>query len=274
MDKLDHLIKEAFNEDLDKLGDITTLGLYDDTTIAEGTFISNAKGVLSGMEIASRCFYLYDHSVVFRPLKQDGDHFNKGQTIASIKGKIRSLLAVERTALNFVMHLSGIATLTQTFTQEINDTACRLKDTRKTTPGLRQVEKKAVIHGGGFNHRQGLYDGILIKDNHLKGTTITDSIKLTRAKYPNTEVEVEVDTYDQAIEAMTAGADIILLDNMDEDTIRQIVQVNHGKAQLEASGGITLDNVRKIADTGINFVSTSAITMAARPIDVTFELTR
>lgn len=269
---MDQLIKKALEEDLGKLGDMTTLALFDDAVLGEGVFVCEEEGILSGIEVASRCFYLYDHSAVFKALKKDGDKVSKNEEIATVKGRIRSLLAVERTALNFLTHLGGIATLTNKFVKEIQNTSCQLKDTRKTTPGLRRLEKMAVKHGRGLNHRQGLYDGILIKDNHITSQSISNVVRTLTAKYPNREVEVEVDTLDQAVEAISAGANILLLDNMDEQTIRRVVQLNKGKAKLEASGGITLENVRKIAKTGVDYISTSTITMAAKPLDISFEL--
>lgn len=271
---MDDFIKKALEEDLGKLGDITTLALFDDAALGEGVFTCKAEGMLSGIGIASRCFYLYDHSTVFKSLKKDGETVSKGENVATAKGRIRSLLAVERTALNFLTHLSGIASLTMKYVAELRDTNCRLKDTRKTTPGLRHLEKMAVGHGGGFNHRRGLYDGLLIKDNHLASLSISEAIGIIREKYPNREVEVEVETLDQAKEALIAGADVLLLDNMGEQTIERVVEINQGKAKLEASGGVTLENVRNITQTGVDFISTSAITMAAQPIDITFELTQ
>ena len=279
MNNIDRLIRQAFEEDLDKLGDITTLALFDESKAGQGSFICKTKGILSGLEVAKRCFYLYDKSVVFKALKTDGDLACEGEPIAQIKGQIRSLLAVERVALNFLSHLSGIATLTKAFVEEIEGTECRLKDTRKTTPGLRELEKMAVKHGQGTNHRHGLYDGVLIKDNHLAVLSIGQSIGLAKEKYPKHKVEVEVETLEQAKEALAAGADILLLDNMDIAGIQEAVKINkskvgarHAVPLLEASGGITLKNARKIAQTGIDYISSGAITMAAPPLDISFEL--
>jgi len=268
----DKLIKQAFEEDLDKLGDLTTLALFGESATSEANFISNGDGILSGLTIAERCFYLYDHSVIFKSLKNDGDKVGKGEEIARVKGKIHSLLTVERTALNFLTHLSGIATLTKAFVDEISGTNCRLKDTRKTIPGLRKLEKMAVKHGQGENHRHGLYDGVLIKDNHLTNLSIKQAIGLTREKYPKHKVEVEVETLEQVKEALKVGADILLLDNMDINTIKKALLIIKGKARAEASGGITLKTAAEIAKTGVDYISVGAITMAAPPLDISFEL--
>ena len=272
MNNIDRLIQQAFEEDLDKLGDITTLALFAESKTAQGRIICKTKGILSGLEVANRCFYLYDKSVVFKALKADGDLAREGEPVAEVKGHIRSLLAVERVALNFISHLSGIATLTNAFVEEIKGTDCRLKDTRKTTPGLRSLEKMAVKHGQGTNHRQGLYDGVLIKDNHLEALPIARAISLVKEKHPKHKVEVEVETLEQVKEALSGGADILLLDNMGIAGIKEALSIINGKAETEASGGVSLENALEIAKTGADYISTSAITMSAPPLDVGFEL--
>lgn len=270
---VDKLIKAALDEDLGKLGDITTMALFDEDALGEGQFISEEQGIISGIQILERCFFLYDHSVILKSLKKDSDKVKKGEVIAEAKGRIRSLLAVERTALNFLSHLSGIATLTNVFVEEIKDTNCKLMDTRKTVPGLRLLEKMAVKNGGGLNHRIGLFDAILIKDNHLAAKSIADAVVETKKKYPGKTIEIEVENLQQVKEALDAGADILLLDNMEQERLVETVRLINGKAKTEASGGVTEQNIRQIAQTGVDYISSSAITMTAPPIDIKFELT-
>ncbi|TET54538.1 MAG: carboxylating nicotinate-nucleotide diphosphorylase [Actinobacteria bacterium] len=273
MDKeVERLINVAFDEDFQKLGDITTLALIDELAQGQGSFISKSEGILSGMNVAKRCFNLYDRSIIFNEKKHGGDYVKENEVIAVVKGKVRSLLSVERVALNFLTHLSGIATATKSFSEEIKETGCKLRDTRKTTPGLRRLEKQAVKYGGGRNHRMGLYDGILVKDNHLKFQGIKQSVSSLRAKYPRNEIEVEVETIEQVKEAIDAGADMLLLDNMDLEMIKEAVKLCENKVKTEASGGILKENVRKVALAGVDYVSTSAITMAASSLDMSFEL--
>ncbi len=269
---LDTLIKQSFEEDLSKLGDITTQALFDENVVGEGSFICKANGVLSGTMVAKRCFQLYDRTAVFKALEADGDLVNKGQEIAKVKGTIRTLLAVERTALNFLSHLSGIATTTKSFVDQLEGTKCRIKDTRKTTPGLRLLEKEAVLHGGGLNHRSGLYDGVLIKDNHLASRSVTQAVSQARENIKGKLIEVEVENMEQVKEALNAQADILLLDNMDTKSINEAVEFINGKVKIEASGGVMIGTAREIAQTGVDFISTSAIIMAAIPLDMTFEI--
>ena len=272
LEEYDFLIKEAFEEDHRKLGDITTQALIDENEVGVGIFVCENNGVLSGSSVTRRCFSLYDRSVVFRTLVDDGEQIKKGQEIAKVKGKIRSLLAVERTALNFLSHLSGIATMTKLYVDQLKGIDCRLKDTRKTTPGYRVLEKEAVKHGGGLNHREGLFDGILIKDNHLKLKDLEQAIELAKKNGLGNPIEVEVETAAQAKKAIEVGADMLLLDNMKEPLLKKAVKLAKKKVQTEASGGINLENIRNIAQTGVDFVSTSAITTGAPPLDISFDL--
>ncbi len=269
---IDTLIKQSFEEDLSKLGDITTQALFDENVVGEGSFICKANGVLSGLVIAKRCFQLYDRTAVFKTLVADGELVNKGQEIAEVKGNVRSMLAVERTALNFLSHLSGVATTTRSFVAELEGTECKIKDTRKTTPGLRLLEKEAVVHGGGLNHRKGLFDGILIKDNHLALKDLNKSIELAKKNGLGHLVEVEVESVAQAKKAIDAGADMLLLDNMDEQQIKDVLRFTGNDVKTEASGGVTLNNVRSLAQTGVDFVSTSVVTTGATPLDISFDL--
>ncbi len=283
-DQIDHIIELAFEEDLDKLGDITSMSLFDEAAIGEGSFILEQDAVVSGIEVLERCFYIYDHSAIVKALVKDGQSLKAGTEIASVKGRIRTLLAVERVSLNFLSHLSGIASTTRTFVNEIKDTSAKLKDTRKTIPVLRVLEKKAVTHGGGLNHRFGLYDAILIKDNHLAAIPsplggegqgegrIIQAVAKSRECYPQKSVEVEVENLDQVKEALEAKADVLLLDNMDVNQLKEAVALIDNRAETESSGGISIDNIKEIAQTGIDYISTSAITMAAMPVSFKFEV--
>jgi len=230
------------------------------------------------MDATKEVFRQVDPSLSFKAVVKDGARVGKGMVVATIEGKMSGILKAERTALNFLQHLSGIATETARYVDAIADTKAIITDTRKTVPGLRLLEKYAVRDGGGHNHRLNLADGVLIKDNHLailrsRGVGLGEAVKKARQRAPRTmKVEVEVESVKQACEALSAGADIIMLDNMKLKDMRRVVELVQKKALLEASGGITLDNVRSVAETGVDIISVGAITHSAKALDISLEV--
>jgi nicotinate-nucleotide pyrophosphorylase (carboxylating) len=270
--QLDRLIGMAIEEDIGH-GDATSMAVVDANLQADATVIAREPLVLSGCVPFHRVFALLDPGVRVRFSFEDGATIEKEERFIELSGNARSLLAGERTALNLLQRLCGVATLTRRMVDAVAGKKCRLLDTRKTTPLWRALEKDAVRHGGGFNHRFGLSDGILIKDNHLAAAgSVADAVRRARAHAPHgLKVEVEVDNLDQFDEALTAGADIILLDNFSLDGIRRAVSRADGRCLLEVSGGVTLENVRDIAEAGVDFVSSGALTHSARAMDISME---
>ncbi|MBP1761754.1 MAG: nicotinate-nucleotide pyrophosphorylase (carboxylating) [Firmicutes bacterium] len=270
---LDDLIRRSLEEDIG-YGDITTMSVVPAEQNSEGLFIAKAEGVIAGLEVAGTVFARLDPEAVFTKLIEEGDLVTTGTVIARIRGKSRALLTGERTALNFLQRLSGIATQTHQLTGMIKDYSAQLLDTRKTTPGLRVLEKYAVTVGGGRNHRFGLYDGVMIKDNHIIAAGgIKQAVAMARGKVPHTlKIEVEVENLDQLQEALEAGTDIIMLDNMAPAVMREAVAVVAGRALLEASGGIKAANLIEIAQTGVDFISMGALTHSASSLDISFDL--
>jgi nicotinate-nucleotide pyrophosphorylase (carboxylating) len=255
-------------EDLGE-GDLTSDALVPEDATAAASILLKERGVVSGLEVARAVFAELDPNVRFDPLTADGEQ-TEGE-IARLEGRARALLGGERLALNLLGRLSGIATLTQRYVEAVAGTGAEILDTRKTTPGLRTLEKYAVRCGGGRNHRLALDDGILIKDNHLRvAGSIGAAVELAQAT--GAEVEVECDTLEQVEEALAAGADVILLDNMTPALLVQAVALASGRTKLEASGGVTLENVRAIAETGVDFVSIGALTHSAQALDVSMEV--
>jgi nicotinate-nucleotide pyrophosphorylase (carboxylating) len=261
-------VREWLAEDLGD-GDLTTDAVVPDGVTAEASIVLKEPGVVCGLELARAVFVELDPDVRVEPLSEDGDEF-EGE-VARLEGSARALLSGERLALNLLGRLSGIATLTRRYVDAVAGTGATILDTRKTTPGLRRIEKYAVRCGGGTNHRLALDDGILIKDNHLRlAGSIAEAVDLAQAT--GASVEVECDTLEQVQEALDAGAGSILLDNMAPATLAQAVVLSAGKAKLEASGGVTLDNVRAIAETGVDFISIGALTHSARSLDFSMEV--
>ncbi len=249
-------------------GDVTTLSVIDEDATCEARILLKEPGVVCGLAVAAAVFA--ELGAQLEPLAVDGDLVEPGP-IANVSGPARAVLTGERLALNLLGRLSGIATLTRRYVDAVEGTGATILDTRKTTPGLRELEKQAVGCGGGTNHRFRLDDGVLIKDNHLRLTgAIADAV--TRARSTGLAVEVECDTLAQVGEALVAGADRILLDNMTTAELRDAVALTNGRAELEASGGVTLDAVRAIAETGVDFVSVGALTHSARALDVSLEV--
>jgi nicotinate-nucleotide pyrophosphorylase (carboxylating) len=277
MDRLgwDELIDLALREDIGG-GDITSLATVPADVQAQGTLLAKAPGVISGLEVAGEVFQRVDPAVIFTPLVHDGQQVAAMTPIATVGGPARSLLAGERVALNLLQRLSGVATVTARYVDAVRGTRARIVDTRKTTPGLRALEKAAVRHGGGHNHRFGLTDGVLIKDNHLAAVggpqRVARAITMAREAAPHTlRVEVEVTTLQELAEALEAGADIVMLDNMDTETMREAVAMTDGRALLEASGGVTLDTVAGIAATGVDLISVGALTHSAPALDISLD---
>lgn len=266
----------ALDEDVGS-GDVTTLATVPEDSFATARMVARRALTVAGLEFAAEAFRQLSPSVCFTALIPDGQRAEAGHAIARVQGPARALLTAERVALNFVQRLSGVATLTARYVEAVRGTGARILDTRKTTPGWRRFEKYAVACGGGTNHRIGLFDLVLIKDNHLAAlrdatpNAIAAAVQRARAAYPALRVEVEADTIEQAEQAATAGADIILLDNMPPAVLREAVRRIGGRAQTEASGGVNLDTVRAIAETGVNFVSVGALTHSAPAVDIALD---
>jgi nicotinate-nucleotide pyrophosphorylase (carboxylating) len=270
---LNDLIKRALEEDIG-YGDITTRSLIPAEQKARGLFVAKTPGVVAGIKVSQAVFAYIDSATEFEVLKDDGDTIEPGDVIAVVKGKARTLLTGERTALNFLQRLSGIASKTRKMTDLIKYSPAQLLDTRKTTPGLRVLEKYAVSVGGGRNHRFGLFDGVMIKDNHIQAVgSIAQAVATARQKVPHTvKIEVEVETMEQLQEALEARADIIMLDNMDIYEMIEAVQIVAGRALLEASGGINEGNAAEVARTGVDFISMGALTHAVSSLDISFDI--
>lgn len=268
------IVRRALAEDIGH-GDITTQLSIPPATPAQAVFLAKQPGVLSGLYVAEECFRQHDPTIRFEHRLREGEAFAAGDTLAVATGPAASLLTAERVALNFLQRLCGTATLTRQFVDLVADTRARIVDTRKTTPGLRLLEKAAVRAGGGSNHRFALYDGILLKDNHLAAVGgISAAVAAARAGAPHTlRIEVEVTSLQQLAEAMAAGAEAVLLDNMDLPTLEQAVALGGGRVLLEASGGVNLETVGDIAQTGVDLISVGALTHSARAIDISLELT-
>jgi nicotinate-nucleotide pyrophosphorylase (carboxylating) len=270
---IDRLIERALLEDI-HTGDITTRAVVTQKRPACARLIAKEDMVVAGISIAGRVFARLDPEVIFNPCRADGESAAKGTLLATMSGDASVLLMGERVALNLLQRMCGIATLTSRFVAAVSETKARIVDTRKTTPGLREIEKYAVRIGGGINHRTGLYDGVLIKENHIVAAGgITEAIRRARAYIPHTlKIEIETETLAQVDEALAAGADIIMLDNMNLDEMRSAVATVAGRALLEASGGVSLEMVRAIAETGVDIISVGALTHSSRAMDISMLL--
>lgn len=274
MQSVDTLLDLAFAEDIG-IGDITTETTVSSNQKAVGTVHAKSDGVVAGLPVVERTFQQLDSDVSFHAFVRDGDVISVGATIAEVEGSAKTILIGERTALNFLQRLSGIATLTSQFVEAVADYDVKIVDTRKTTPGWRALEKYAVRVGGGNNHRFGLYDGVLIKDNHIVAAGgIVSAVERARQAAPHTaKIEIEVETVEQVNEALDAGADILLFDNMTIETMQQVVELIDKRVLTEASGGITLDRVQAVASTGVDLISVGALTHSAMPLDISLTLT-
>jgi len=263
------LIRAALAEDIGT-DDATSRLTVPEDRIARARLVARREGILAGVDVCRQVFLILDRSVSFTPKLKDGARFRKDQVLVEVRGRARSILAAERTALNFIQRLSGIASATRIFVDAVRGTKAVILDTRKTTPGWRVLEKYAVRCGGGTNHRTGLYDMILIKDNHIAAAgSITAAIDRCRSNC--LPVEVETQTLADVKEALAAGAKRILLDNMTVAEMKKAVALARGKAKLEASGGVTLKNVRRVAHTGVDYISVGAITHSAPAADIALD---
>ncbi len=265
-------IRRALAEDIGS-GDVTTDSIVPADAVATGQIIAKQAGIVAGLDVAAAAFRLVDGRVQFTALVAEGEAVTKLQPLATVTGPARALLTAERTALNFLGRMSGIATLTRRFVDEIAGTGAVILDTRKTAPGLRLLDKLAVQRGGGQNHRIGLYDMILIKDNHIDfAGSLAEAVHRARAAHADLEIEVEARTLTDVYEALKLGVKRILLDNMTLPELRSAVTMAGGRARLEASGNVTLRNVRAIAETGVDFISSGSLTHSAPVLDVSFDL--
>ena len=270
---LERTIEAALAEDL-ALGDPTTTSLIPPHLTGRAKFVSRQPGVLAGIQVAIDVYRQVDPELKMKAMLLDGDVVAPGAVLGSVEGRVASILTGERTALNFLQRMSGVATLTARYVKEIEGTSATIVDTRKTAPGLRALDKYAVAAGGGKNHRMCLGDGILIKDNHIaalraEGISLAQVVKRARTRAPHTvKIEVEVETIVEAQEAIKGGADIILADNMPAGELAQVVALAKGKVLIEASGGITLENVAEIARTGVNLISVGALTHSVKALDI------
>ncbi len=274
--KIDHLIELALAEDL-PAGDVTTEAIIPEEAMARAAFQAKQDGVLAGIEVAARVFYLLDPRIEFIKKLEDGQGFKAGQVLAEVSGPAASLLKGERTALNFLQRLSGVASLTRMFVEAARGTRARILDTRKTTPGWRLLEKYAVRMGGGTNHRMSLSDMMLIKDNHLRAAGgIAPALKkareyLRKRNLSGLKIEVEATSLAEVREALENGADWIMLDNMTLEEIRAAVELVSGRLPLEASGRVSLENVRDLALTGVDYISVGSLTHSFRSADISLE---
>ncbi|GHB21469.1 carboxylating nicotinate-nucleotide diphosphorylase [Salinicola rhizosphaerae] len=267
--QLDRSLDSFLREDIGHV-DLTSTLMIDEALTAEFEMVAREPIVVAGLAIAARAFTLYEARIEIEASVEDGASVDKGRALMKLTGPARGLLTVERTALNLVQHLSGIATLTAQYVERIAGTGAQLVDTRKTTPGLRALEKYAVACGGGRNHRLGLDSGIMLKDNHIAVCgSIGAAVARAKARVPVlTRIEVECDRLDQVEEALAAGADLIMLDNMTLEAMRTAVERVDGRVPLEASGGVRLETIREIAETGVDFISVGRITQSAPAVDI------
>ncbi|NLE44652.1 MAG: carboxylating nicotinate-nucleotide diphosphorylase [Chloroflexi bacterium] len=266
------LIELGIAEDIGP-GDATSLAVIPDDAILQGRIIAKGAGVIAGLPVAQTVFSRIDPSLHLLCNVQDGMQVSSGNLVAEIGGPGRSMLTAERLALNFLQQLSGIATLTRHFVDAVAGTGARILDTRKTHPGCRVLEKYAVRMGGGHNHRTGLYDMLLVKDNHIEAAgSITAAVRRARAAYPNLPIEVEVKNLEELQEAVECSVDRIMLDNMDLEQMRTAVQTTSGRVALEASGNVNLERVAAIAATGVDFISIGALTHSAPVLDLSMDI--
>jgi nicotinate-nucleotide pyrophosphorylase (carboxylating) len=272
------IVENALAEDTGRhgdwlAGDATSLATIAPTTHLSGRFLVKASGIIAGLEVVGEVFRQVDPALRYTPLAADGSAVSMGDLVARVAGDGPSMLTAERVALNFLQRMSGTATMTRQFVQAVAGTRCRILDTRKTAPGLRELDKLAVVMGGGVNHRIGLYDMVLIKDNHIEAAGgIVAAVQRVRQRVRGLAIEVEVETLEQLDEALTLDVERIMLDNMPPDVMREAVRRTAGRTELEASGGITLETVAAAAATGVDYVSVGALTHSVVALDVSLEI--
>lgn len=273
-DEIDQIIDRAIEEDLRGGVDLTSEATIDPNSESKANFVAKAEGILAGIDIAATVMKRLGVDR-FEAKKRDGDQLTSGEVIATVEGKTREILLAERTSLNLLCRMSGIATLTRRWVDEVRGTKTKIRDTRKTTPGLRTLEKYAVRIGGGLNHRSTLSESALIKDNHIAAAgSITSAFLAVRARFPQVEVEVEVDTLEQLREALACGAELILLDNMSIAMTKEAVAITQGKARLESSGGLSLALANEYAQCGVDFLAVGALTHSAPILDISLDFTQ
>ncbi len=271
--QVDEIIERALQEDIGS-GDLTSTALFSEDAQAKAVILAKQEGVIAGLPVAERVFKHLDENLRWEAKKQDGGRVSSGELVVELEGDLQAILMGERTALNFLQRMSGIATLTARFVEAVLSFPVKILDTRKTAPGLRVLDKYAVKVGGGSNHRFGLYDGVLIKENHIKAAGgITKAVSQVRQSVPPTvKIEVEVNSLKEVEEALQAEVDIIMLDNMSIKDIEKAVRLIDRRALVEASGGVTLENVREIAATGVDFISVGALTHSVKALDLSLEV--
>ena len=269
-------VRSALAEDLGEAGDLTARYFLDPNIQSSAQIVSREPGVLAGIDAAKEAFAQVDNTLDVEVFLNDGALLEAGTAVLRVTGTAASMVTAERTALNYLQRLSGIATMTKRFVDAVAGTSARILDTRKTTPGWRVLEKSAVVAGGGINHRMGLYDMVMVKDNHLLAAgsvaALQNSINQLKADHPDVGVEIEVDRLDQLAEVLKLdGVQRVLLDNMSPDQLREAVSMNNGKLELEASGGITESSIRYVAETGVDFISIGALTHSSPSLDLGFD---
>ena len=271
--EVDAVLELALREDIGS-GDVTTQSIVPEDAVLTGALCAKGTGVISGIGLSGAVFQKLDPNCEWEEMVCDGDRVSPGDTLACVTGRSRAILSAERTALNILQKMSGISTLTSFFVEAVAGSGAKIKDTRKTLPGLRWISKYAVAAGGGHNHRAGLYDGVLIKDNHIKAAGgIAEAVwKARQSVGEDFSIEVETKTMEQVKEAVSCGADVIMLDNMDIREIREAVRLIARRALVEASGGVTLENVGEIARSGVDFISVGALTHSAPCLDISFDV--
>jgi nicotinate-nucleotide pyrophosphorylase (carboxylating) len=271
---VEDVVARALDEDLGAAGDVTTTATIAAGALAAADLVARQDGVVAGLPVAAYVFETVSQGRLRVELGTvDGARVTAGEVLATIRGPVRDLLTAERTALNLLGHLSGIATLTRRWVDAVEGTGARIRDTRKTLPGLRALQKYAVRCGGGVNHRMSLSDAALVKDNHVAAAgDVVRAFQLLRAADPDIELEIEVDTVEQARDVIDAGAQLVLLDNMPPDRMREVVVYAGGRAKLEASGGLTLPNARTVAETGVDYLSVGALTHSAPVLDIGLDI--
>jgi nicotinate-nucleotide pyrophosphorylase (carboxylating) len=269
------LVRAAIAEDVGT-GDVTTESIVPEGHVSRGEIIAKSDGVIAGLDIAAAVFREVDPGVTLTPKAHDGDHVSAGTVLAVVEGPTRGILTGERTALNFLQHLSGIATAAASYAEALRGTRTRPLDTRKTIPGMRSLEKYAVRVGGGENHRSGLFDMVLIKDNHIEvAGGVAEAVGAARARYPGLKLEVEAKTLDQVAEAVAAGADRVMLDNMSPAQMREAIAVARAAArppEIEISGGVTAESLKELSSLGADFISVGALTHSSRAMDISLDL--
>jgi nicotinate-nucleotide pyrophosphorylase (carboxylating) len=268
------VVARALEEDLGEAGDVTTTSTVDASTLSAANVVARQDGVVAGLPVAAYVFETVGQGRVQVEFgSADGARVVPGEVLATVRGPMRDLLTAERTALNLIGHLSGVATLTRRWVDAVEGTGARIRDTRKTMPGLRALEKYAVRCGGGVNHRMSLSDAALVKDNHVVAAGgVVVAFERVRAAYPHLPLEIEVDTIEQAREVIDAGADLVLLDNMSPAVMREVVEYVRGRARLEASGRLSLDNARQVAETGVDYLAVGALTHSAPVLDIGLDI--